>query len=141
MSGLEVAGLVLGTLPLVIKGLEAYINLLREWRKAPGELKSIHRQLSTDQVAFQNACEHLISDAVPQRDIEEMLQDPFGPLWHRKETELRIRRRLGSSYRPFESTIVEVQDALESVKNKLSIHVSDQGTVRHQTLTHNLVSS
>ncbi|KAM0414545.1 hypothetical protein ACHAPT_013613 [Fusarium lateritium] len=58
-----------------------------------------------------------------------MLQDPFGPLWQRKETNDRIRRRLWDSYSPFEDTIKEVEEALESVMQRLRIHVSQDGKV------------
>ena len=43
MSGFEVAGVVLGTLPLVIKAVEAYIGFIKDWGKAASELKSINR--------------------------------------------------------------------------------------------------
>ncbi|KAF5724202.1 hypothetical protein FMUND_1104 [Fusarium mundagurra] len=130
MSGFEVAGIVLGTLPLVVTALEAYSNFLRDWGKAPAELRSLNRQLSTERVRLCNVCEQLISDVVAQRDIEPMLQDPFGPLWQAKETNDRIRRRLWDSYTPFEDTVKEVGEALESVMMRLRIDVSPDGTVQ-----------
>ncbi|KAF5583095.1 uncharacterized protein FSUBG_13216 [Fusarium subglutinans] len=130
MSGFEIAGIVLGTLPLVVTALEAYSNFLRDWGKAPAELRSLNRQLSTERVRLCNVCEQLISDVVSQRDIEPMLQDPFGPLWQAKETNDRIRRRLWDSYSPFEDTVKEVEDALQSVMMRLRIDVSADGTVQ-----------
>ncbi|KAF5576615.1 hypothetical protein FPANT_10834 [Fusarium pseudoanthophilum] len=130
MSGFEIAGIVLGTLPLVVTALEAYSNFLRDWGKAPAELRSLNRQLSTERVRLCNVCEQLISDVVSQRDIEPMLQDPFGPLWQAKETNDRIRRRLWDSYTPFEETIKEVGEALDSVMLRLRIDVSSDGTVQ-----------
>ncbi|KAG5796280.1 hypothetical protein H9Q69_004706 [Fusarium xylarioides] len=130
MSGFEIAGIVLGTLPLVVTALEAYSNFMRDWGKAPAELRSLNRQLSTERVRLCNVCEQLISDVVAQRDIEPMLQDPFGPLWQAKETNDRIRRRLWDSYSPFEDTVKEVGEALESVMMRLRIDVSSDGTVQ-----------
>ncbi|KAF5708852.1 hypothetical protein FGLOB1_6221 [Fusarium globosum] len=130
MSGFEVAGIVLGTLPLVVTALEAYSNFLRDWGKAPAELRSLNRQLSTERVRLCNVCEQLISDVVSHRDIEPMLQDPFGPLWQAKETNDRIRRRLWDSYGPFEDTVKEVEEALQSVMLRLRIDVSPDGTVQ-----------
>ncbi|CZR47371.1 uncharacterized protein FPRO_08745 [Fusarium proliferatum ET1] len=130
MSGFEIAGIVLGTLPLVVTALEAYSNLLRDWGKAPAELRSLNRQLSTERVRLCNVCEQLISDVVSHRDIEPMLQDPFGPLWQAKETNDRIHRRLWDSYGPFEDTIKEVEEALQSVTMRLRIDVSPDGTVK-----------
>jgi hypothetical protein len=134
MSGFEIAGIVLGTLPLVVTALEAYSNFLRDWGKAPAELRSLNRQLSTERVRLCNVCEQLISDVVSQRDIEPMLQDPFGPLWQAKETNDRIRRRLWDSYSLFEDTVKEVGEALESVILRLRIDVSSDGTVKSPVL-------
>jgi hypothetical protein len=102
MSGFEIAGIVLGTIPLVVTVLEAYSNFMRDWGKAPSELKSLNRQLTTERAKLYNVCDQLISDVVPQRDIEPMLQDPFGQLWQAKETNDKIRRRLWDAYGPFE---------------------------------------
>ncbi|KAL2675764.1 hypothetical protein Neosp_011955 [[Neocosmospora] mangrovei] len=131
MSGFEVAGIVLGTLPLVVTALEAYSNFLRDWGKAPAELRSLNRQLST---------ERLISDVVPQRDVEPMLQDPFGPLWQGKETNDRIRQRLWDSYGPFEDTVKEVEEALDSVMQRLRIDVSPSGKVRKRVSSDELLT-
>lgn len=129
MSGFEVAGAVLGTLPLVIAAVEAYIGFMKDWGKAASELKSINRQLTTERSKLYNICEQLLSDVVPQRDIEPMLQDPFGPLWQAEETKKRIRRRLWNSYEPFETTVIEIQEALQTVKEKLSVDVTRNGQV------------
>ncbi|EEU48326.1 uncharacterized protein NECHADRAFT_90584 [Fusarium vanettenii 77-13-4] len=130
MSGFEVAGIVLGTLPLVVTALEAYSNFLRDWGKAPAELRSLNRQLSTEQTRLRNVCEQLVSDVVPHRDVEPMLQNAFGPLWQEKETNDKIRRRLWDSYGPFEDTIKEVEEALDSVIKRLRIDVSQDGKVQ-----------
>jgi hypothetical protein len=130
MSGFEVVGVVLGTLPLVIKGVEAYMNFMKDWGKAASDLKSIHRQLTTERAKLYNVCDQLLSDLVPQKNVEPMLGDPFGPLWQLDETKVRIRRRLWQSYDCFEKTVLEIQTALEMVKQRLSIDVTNDGQVR-----------
>ena len=115
MSGFEVAGIALGSLPLLVTALEAYCTFMRNWGKIPSELRSLNRQLTTERARLCNICELLISDAVPQEDIAPMLQNPFGPSWRAPETDERIRRRLWDSYGPFEQTITEIQEALDSI--------------------------
>ncbi|KAJ3541544.1 hypothetical protein NM208_g4559 [Fusarium decemcellulare] len=129
MSGFEIAGIVLGTIPLVVSGLEAYSKFMRDWGRAPSELKSLNRQLRTERSRLYNVCEQLISDVVPQRNVEPMLKDLFGPLWQTQETKDRIRQRLWDSYGPFEDTVVEVGKALESVMQRLRIEVTHDGQV------------
>lgn len=127
MSGFEVAGIVLGSIPLIVTALEAYSKFVVEWRKAPSELQSLNRQLTTERSKLYNVCDQLLGDVVPQRDIEPMLQQPFGPLWQSPETSSRIRRRLWNSYDPFEETILEVQEALQKLTKDLRVEVTRDG--------------
>jgi len=129
MSGFEIAGVVLGTLPLIITAVEAYIGFMKDWGKVASELKSINRQLSTERSKLYNVCDQLLSDIVPQKDVEPMLQDPFGALWQSEDTKKRIRRRLWKSYDSFETTVLEIREALQTVTNKLSVDVTRDGQV------------
>ncbi|KAL2006428.1 hypothetical protein VTN00DRAFT_9096 [Thermoascus crustaceus] len=87
MSGFEVAGIVLRSIPLVISALEHYSDgarTLKRWRSYDGELKSLIRSLNTEMVKFQNVCENLLQGIVPPSRIEEMLNDLlalFGKTW------------------------------------------------------------
>jgi hypothetical protein len=130
MSGFEVAGIVLGTLPLLVSALETYSKFMRDWGKTPSELRSLNRQLTTERAKLYNVCDLLISDAVPNQDIEPMLLNPFGPLWKATETSDKIRRRLWDAYKPFEETVIEVEEALQSIMQRLRVQVSADGKVR-----------
>jgi hypothetical protein len=127
MSGFEVAGVVLGSIPLLVSAVEAYIKFMRDWGKS--ELKSLNRQLTTERTKLYNVLEQLLGDKVPQRDIEPMLQDPMGPLWQAKETNDKIRRMLWNSYAPFEETVLEIRDAVEDVMARLQVQVTSDGQV------------
>ncbi|EYB22228.1 hypothetical protein FG05_10509 [Fusarium graminearum] len=129
MSGFEVAGIVLGSLPLLVTALETYCKLMRDWGKAQSELKSLNRQLTTERAKLYNVCDLLVSDVVPQRDIEPMLLSPFGPLWRVPETNERIRRRLWDAYSPFEETVAEIKEALETIMERLRVQISQDGQV------------
>src|SRR4051794_4057127 len=72
MSGFEVAGVVLGSLPLVISALEHYRDGLRSiqrWRKYERELQSLVRNLETERAKLQNVCEKLLVGLVPPSRI------------------------------------------------------------------------
>ncbi|KAI1053766.1 hypothetical protein LB507_007430 [Fusarium sp. FIESC RH6] len=127
MSGFEIAGIVLGSLPLLVTALEAYCQFMRDWDKAPSELKSLNRQLTTERAKLYNVCDLLISDVVEQKEIEAMLQNPFGPLWRIPETHKKIRRRLCDSYDPFEQAIAEIQEALDNIMRHLRVQISQTG--------------
>ena len=127
MSGFEVAGIVLGSLPLLVTALEAYCKFMRDWGKAPLELRSLNRQLTTERAKLYNICNLLISDVVPPRDIEPMLRNPFGPLWRTPETNEKIRKRLWGSSDTFEQAITEIQETLDSIMRRLQVQISPDG--------------
>ncbi|QPC77924.1 hypothetical protein HYE68_008676 [Fusarium pseudograminearum] len=129
MSGIEVAGIVLGSFPLVVTALETYCEFMRDWGRAASELKSLNRQLSTEKAKLFNVCNILINDVVPQRDIEPMLQNPFGPLWRVPDTNKKIRWRLSGDYDQFEENIAAVKGALDTIMTRLRIHISQDGQV------------
>ncbi|RBR18819.1 uncharacterized protein FIESC28_05869 [Fusarium coffeatum] len=132
MSGLEIAGIVLGSLPLLVTASEAYCKFIRDWGKAPSELKSLNRQLTTERAKLYNVCELLISDVLEQPQIQPMLRDPFGPLWRTPEMDRMIRRRLWDSYKPFVETITEIQEGLGSIMRRLRVEWVNKGCMTRE---------
>jgi hypothetical protein len=121
MSGFEVVGVVLGSLPLLISAVDTYMDLLRAGGMPPIELGSIHRQLATERAKLYNVCEQLLGAIVLQYNIEPILQDPTGPLWRTKKLNDKNRRALGDSYAPFETTVFEIKDAIDSITRRLQL--------------------
>ncbi|KAI0532831.1 hypothetical protein GGR58DRAFT_517408 [Xylaria digitata] len=122
MSGFEIAGIVLGALPLVISALNSYsdgISTLKRWRRYNRELRSIVRTLETESVKLQNVCEKLLIGIVPEPQIEEMVRDPFGDLWRSRETERRIRFRLWKGFASFKETLIEIKGAIDEIKTRI----------------------
>jgi hypothetical protein len=124
MSGFEVAGVILGSIPIVISALEFYIRGLgpiRRWRRFTLGLESLVLKLGTEEAKLQNVCEKLLRDIVPDDQIEPMLMEPFGPLWKDPRTVDRIRRRLWRHLKLFEANVRQMNDAVEEMKQKLNI--------------------
>ncbi|RFN46236.1 hypothetical protein FIE12Z_9515 [Fusarium flagelliforme] len=132
MSGFEVVGIVLGSLPLLVTALEAYSKFLRDLGKAPSELKSLNRQLTTERAKLYNVCNLLISDVVAQKDIEPMLQNPFGPLWRAPGTNKKIQRRLWDSYDLFEQAFTEIKAALDNIMRRLRVEWVNKGRMTRE---------
>lgn len=124
MSGFEIAGVVLGSLPIIISALQAYnegVDTIQRWRRYARELKSLVRDLETEHVKLQNVCEKLLVSLVPMTRMEEMIDDPFGESWREEELYSQIRLRLWSSHKVFEDTVLDMRDAMEEMKEKLKI--------------------
>lgn len=124
MSGLEVAGLVLGSIPLVISALEHYKEGLRSvqiWRKYAREINSLTRQLRMQHNILTNVCETLLEDLGLGSRVDAMIEAPFGPMWQDADTRQKLRRRLHRDFNLFEDTVKDMGEAIDEVKKKLDL--------------------
>jgi hypothetical protein len=122
MSGFEVAGVILGSIPLVISTLEHYKNglsVIQRYRRYERELQRLIRNLETEKVKLQNICEKLLDGIVPPSRIDDMVENPGGDLWIEQETQRAIRTRLQKSCNVFEQTLRDIQTATEEMYEKL----------------------
>ncbi|KAI1152397.1 hypothetical protein F4825DRAFT_418906 [Nemania diffusa] len=121
MSGLEIAGLVLGALPLAIQAVQGYREALHSIspKHVKRYLDSIERDLQTEHLRLQNTCETLLVGIVSQLDIQSMIKDPFGPGWKSYVDKLRLR--LYASYDAFDECIKAMYMAIKELKSKLGI--------------------
>ena len=124
MSGFEVAEIVLGSFPIIVGALELYIkgtSTFQNWRLFKRRLKSLLNSIETEEVKLKNVCEKLLWGIAPPTQIEEMIDDPFGPLWKSPEMNTKVRQRLRGSLKVFENTVEELRDIAEELKVKLGI--------------------
>lgn len=124
MSGFEIAGIVLGSLALLITALEQYgdaARTMKKWIKYKSELQRVIRNLKTERVRFLNVCEKLLDGLVPASRIDSMVEEPFGALWYEKDTQRRIHARLWRSWDAFEQTVTAMKVVIEETLDKLEI--------------------
>ncbi|KAF5685236.1 hypothetical protein FCIRC_3539 [Fusarium circinatum] len=124
MSGFEVAGIVLGSIPIVVSALQCYMNglgTLQNFRSYKRILKSLILTLKTEHVNLQNICEKLLTGIAPQTRIEEMIRDPFGDLWREEEIFNKLRLRLWSSLQVFDDRVQDMREAIEEMMEKLNV--------------------
>jgi hypothetical protein len=119
MSGFEIAGIVLGALPLAVKALEGYMGLLSNVRHAPRDLKALIRDLETEQLRLQNTCELLLNGVAPPSVIDKLIQTPFGPDWEPFNDRLRLR--LWTTCGKFEEQVAEMRMAANELSAKLCL--------------------
>ena len=124
MSGIEVAGLVLGTIPLIAAGLETYIQgvaTIRRYLKYKNELKSLLRALTTEYDIFRNSCEELLEGLVQTRTMALLLQDPGGDPWKDPMLEKKLRIRLQGAYTGYLETVDDMNSVVEEFKRRLKL--------------------
>jgi hypothetical protein len=134
MSGFEVAGVVLGSIPLVISTLEHYrdgLRTIQRWRKYERELQSLIRNLETERAKLQNVCEKLLVGLVPPSRIEAMVGDPMGDLWLEKDCQRKIRSRLWRSWSIFERNAECMRTAIDELMDKIGKSNDTETKVSH----------
>lgn len=131
MSGgpLEIAGLLLGGLPLLILALDTR-TALRRWRRP--ELRALARGLRTEQARLQNVLEKLLRGIVPDALIAPMVADPFGcALWAAPAVVDKVRRRLGGrDYELFGECVRGVGEVVGELRGLLGEGGMGVGRVR-----------
>ena len=124
MSGFEIVGVILGALPLVISALEHYAQgastAKRFWRYKP-ELKSLLRQIKTENAIFVNTCEALLTGIVHVDQMAFFLENPGGQLWRDPKIEKKIEERLKGAYEGYSETVVDMNAVLEKFMEKLKL--------------------
>lgn len=121
MSGFEIAGVVLAGIPILVSALKLCVKSGNTYRKYTREIQSLIRSLETEQTKLQNVCERLLVNIVPETKIEDMISDPFGPLWGEEATQKKINERLWRSAKIFKENVVDMNDAVEEMKRKLDL--------------------
>ncbi|CAO2651031.1 Nn.00g093280.m01.CDS01 [Neocucurbitaria sp. VM-36] len=122
MSGVEVAGLVFGVLPILIEAIKAYsavsdgLHTFRHWSR---EVKSISLQLKVQNGIFLNECRLLLRLAEDEKVAENMLYDATDRRWTSKELNDRLNTMLNDNFELCRSIIEETKDVTEDMKEEM----------------------
>jgi len=124
MSGLEITGVVLGTLPLIISALEhcgeGVATAKRFWRYK-SELRLLILQINTERRIFLNTCEQLLTGIVRLENMADFLNAPGGDSWNDALVKKRLEERLDSSYETFVDNVHGMEKSLKGMMEKLKL--------------------
>lgn len=130
MSGLEVAGVVLGAIPLLISGLEHYAegaSTVKRMFRAPAELRSLGRRLQVEHEIFRNCQELLLNDCLDDVLLQDLLQNANSSAWSDPAVEAALRRKLQRSYQGYMETVEDMNKTLTAFRERLQL--GDDGKV------------
>lgn len=128
MSGVEVAGLVLGVLPLVIAGLEAYnesLDPLRAFYRWERELPHFIHKLRQQHVHFEQTLRILFSPITTESQLARMIVDPIGA-WNDEQLASDLKRKLDDAYEAYEATIADIETIMIKISSKLDLERAQQ---------------
>lgn len=130
-TGVETAGLVLATFPIVVICLKHYVEgveTVKRWHHYRQELTRYARKLETERILYLDMTVELLGDLVDPEDLRAMLLDPASIiLWQKPEYKNALQTRLGTSYDNYVARAEDMLATLESIKQRLGIGPS--GTV------------
>ncbi|KAK2053278.1 hypothetical protein LY76DRAFT_629598 [Colletotrichum caudatum] len=127
----EIAGLVLGAVPLLISAIEHYEDLVEPmvaFVKWKGQLSKVTRRLLMGHTAYEQNMRLLLKQVVSNEDLVDMIGNPQSDDWKSERLVRDLREKLGSAYQPAFSTVQEIADIMVIVAANLNINGSDKVT-------------
>jgi hypothetical protein len=125
MSGVELAGLVLGVLPLLIQGIESYnegLDPIKSFMRWERELPQFIRKLRNQHVHYAQTIGILFAPITAEIELAEMMTDPgLSRMWRDHEIAARLRDRLQDSYEAYQSTMLDIERIAKKIASKLDL--------------------
>ena len=123
MSGIEIAGLAFGVLPILIEAVKAYstiskkVHTLRHYSK---EVKSISEQLKVHNGIFLNEVRLLMRSIEAEEEVESMLEDAADQRWSSEVLNNKLRTILRDSFEVCRSIIEETKETIEAMRAEMA---------------------
>ncbi|KAH6984298.1 hypothetical protein BKA56DRAFT_580864 [Ilyonectria sp. MPI-CAGE-AT-0026] len=127
MSGFEVAGLVLGALPLIVGALESYSKLAKKagfWRDIRRKYQSFDTHLQCQRLEFIATLRVLLLPLVTAGDnaqIHRLMADPLGDGWKDAEIETRLEKKLQGQYELYTKIVSEIRQIVSDLEQELDM--------------------
>ena len=127
MSGFEIAGVVLGILPLIITALEGYGEGIKTISSMIGYRELVRNLVLDFQIetrSFQRGCEKLLSRLqIPPDEVDELLKSPKGEQWNDPTLDAKIQKLLGfEDYSQYKQLVLRLFMRLDGFSKKLRLN-------------------
>jgi hypothetical protein len=116
MSGIEIAGLVLGAIPVAQASYTTIGNFFRAWRNAGSQISRLQKLHKIEANMFRVSIRVLFSSLLDKRTVTEMLDQPKHRLW----TDKKIRAKLGTIFSEDTDISGAINANIELVKKSLT---------------------
>ena len=124
-TGVEIAGFVLASFPLVISALEhsrEILKPLKDWYRYRTEFLKLSGTISVQETLFKARLDMLLGPIVTSdSEMAVLLNEPGGPEWGNRNLAERLQERLGDSHDSYLTTILEMNKILEELIMELRI--------------------
>lgn len=133
MSGLEIAGVVLATFPLIISGLEHWRDVARvggfRWR-VQKQYDKFRSDVQYHEILYKQNLEELLLPIVDDADeVARLVRDPDGEDWRTQALQERLEGRLQESNGLYMEIIREMNETAQELRKELSL---DNATLQNK---------
>ena len=123
MSGLEIAGVLLGTFPLIISGIEHWRNCAKVggffW-KVRKEYSRCRSDVNFHEILYKRNLKALLIPIVNEAaSVDSLVDDPGGKGWKDQALQGKLVERLQESYNVYVEIIQEMNDTAEELRKEL----------------------
>jgi hypothetical protein len=87
----------------------------------PKQFATLSRRLRVEQETFLNTMELILTGCVGGKTLQQLLTEPGGKSWEESEVEQELRRILRGSYLVFMETVISMNQALTTFKERLRL--------------------
>lgn len=135
----EVAGIVLGVIPLIVEAIESYEkigDLILTYRRYSKEVRKFNTEIAVQRVIFQNECVLLLSQVVDdERALHDMFNEPAHGLRNflRNDDNLdrkllqRMNERVHDSYKQIVALLGLIRQSLEQIYGETKNYEGELG--------------
>ena len=116
MSGFEIAGVILGAIPIAIEIYDVYRVRSDSIFKYAEVMRKFVRTLHTAHSRLRNCLEKLLHGRVDENTFSELLENPKTNLWNDPALEVNLRELLQQSYFGYVETLIEIRDSLRKLE-------------------------
>ncbi|KAK8071331.1 hypothetical protein PG997_011534 [Apiospora hydei] len=125
MSGFEVAGLVLGAIPIALELLKHYEDAAKRpsyWRKIQVDYLQCKGELELQALLFKkNLRKLLLPLDIGEAEMGALLTNPNDPAWKDRSVEVMLEARLQDTYRHYLEYVKRLEQTMESLKVILAV--------------------
>lgn len=126
MSGIEIAGLVLGTYPVLLstaKDLREVFKDVKTWWRFEREFENFLSDVETEHIKYSLSLQILLEDLDISEEEKETLQVSYiASGWHDVQTQAKLRRRIQERYYDwFMRQLAAMNKALEDLQRLLPV--------------------
>ena len=142
MSGFEVAGIVLGAMPLIVSALESYKTSKKLWarfRKTALHIDELIEALAENQALIEASvdflCQKLDADTFLGSDVMD-----YTSRLRRKDIASDIQSFMGTLYKPYKTALLRCESTLWKIVNKFDGLILDSNVCNASSPKDNNIS-